>query len=426
MAVDDEVVEVVEPMAVDDEAPAVPVAESFGEFAPWDAPPAPEPVTDVPVAAASNDELVAAQARIEELQSAVMERAKQRDEMREQLEHAEGRIRQLEGEVSAAQARTDELEQAQPEAAVLGDLAVLEFRGELAPTFGELVAAVAQLEASLAIGEQEKLDARNRITQQEANISELIAQRNEAFGELNVARAHEQELEVELAKLRDELASATDDAGTADDRKAELTRLHAEVDRAEARLRAARTNEQSARDQVEHRRTELGEVQEHLTAARDALRIATSECEATERRLSTARAQAAEAEHARDAARVEAERVIELSMRQAKSLRADAERQAEAARILNDAAREALSLQSDVQQQSQVIRERAEEAAGALRAEVAEHVEDAVEGAPMAPAILSALISRVASIESHLSHQRDRGVEQATPAPVAVAAGTED
>jgi hypothetical protein len=387
------------------------------------------------VSAGSSDELAAANARIEELQSAVIERAVQRDAIREELEVTEGRVRQLETdlaqresehetlaarvaelELAAAQARHEvsetqrALQEAQyaTERAVIesADLSTLEFKGELAPTFEELAAAIAALETTLAIREREHAEVHSRIAEQEASIAELTAQRNDAFATIANARERERELNDALTSARDELAGAADDQLNAEARRAELASLQAELDRAEASLRNARANEVAANDELDRRRSELGDVQHQLVAVRDALRIATTECEATERRVAIARAQASEAETARDGARAEAERVIELAMRQAQALRADAERQAESARILNDAAHEAITLQADAQRQADVVRDRATQAAEAIRAE--RTTADSPESEQVAPAILSALISRVAAIESHLAQHRDR------------------
>jgi chromosome segregation ATPase len=379
----------------------------YAESAPWIA-------DDSEPAAVQSDELATANARIEELQAAVMERAAQRDALRDELEVTENRLRQLETTVAERErdcteltTRIAELEDAS-ERAVLesADITSFEFKGELAPTFEELATAITALESTLAEREQQQAHARSVIAQHELNIAELTAQRNEAYGSIASAREREQELHDALEELRAENAAATDDARNADARRAELARLQAELDRVEASLRTTLANETAASDELARRRVELTNTQEQLVAVRDALRVATTECEATERQLSLVRRQTADAEAARDGARAEAERVIELAMRQAQALRADAERQAEAARILHDAANEAIALQTDAQRQSDVVRERAEQAIEAIRVEREEAATP--DGEHLAPAILSALITRVASIESHLSQYREQ------------------
>jgi hypothetical protein len=450
----DEVAEPVEwpppaPFAEDPEPvqwpPPAPVVEASSEPVSEWAPepePAPEPIAEPgpspeELAAANTriEELATANARIEELQNAVMERAAQRDAIRDELEVAEGRLRQLEttlaerdGDTNGLTARVAELEQAAERAqaqisasqralaeaqhaterAVLesADITSFEFKGELAPTFEELATAITALEATLAEREQQQADARSLVAQHELNIAELTAQRNDAYASIAGAREREQELNAALAQLREEQSAASDDALNAEARRAELARLQAELDRAEASLRSTQVNEAAATEELERRRKELGEAQQQLSAVRDALRVATTECEATQRQLSVARTQTAEAEAARNGARAEAERVIELAMRQAKALRADAERQAEAARILHDAANEAITLQTDAQRQADVVRQRAAKAAEAIKVE--REAEAQAEGEHVAPAILSALITRVASIESHLAHYRGR------------------
>jgi hypothetical protein len=410
-------------------AEPIPAASVFTE------PEAVEPVfEDSPPVSVGSEELSSANARIEELQAAVMERAAQRDAIRDELEVAEGRLRQLESNLAERDrerdelsARVAELEEASAQAneqisesqqalieaqhaterAVLeaADITSFEFKGELAPTFEELATAITALESTLAVRERQQAEARTLISQHVVNIAELTAQRNDAFAAIGEARAREQQLNEELAQLRDETASAADDALSADARRSELARLKAELDRAEASLRTTITNHTSANDELKRRRSELGDVQQEIVAVREALRVVTTECEATERRLALARTQTAEAEAARDGARAEAERVIELAMRQAQALRADAERQSEAARILHDAANEAITLQTDAQRQADVVRERAAQAVDAIRVE---QEAAAQEREPVAPAILSALITRVASIESHLSQYRDQ------------------
>jgi hypothetical protein len=434
-------------------APMPPVPERAA-----DVPPAPEPGGwgAVPVAAATpeqpappatNDaaasELAAQHARIEELQAAVLERARQRDEIREQLDSAHGRIRQLEGsileqdhaqadlmkrvaelEIALEQAHEDakqaveaaeEARQAQETAAAeaqaaaadeVADLDDIEFTGELAPTFEDLADAVARLEMSLATGEQAEAEARHRIDQQEARIAELTAERDEARNARADAEARGSQLASELAMAQRALSAVTDDENSADEVRDELTRLRAELDRVQADLRTTHANEAAASLELERRRAELADAQSQLAETHDALRATVAESEATQRRVTEARAQADEAEAGRDSARSEAARVIELAMRQAAALRVDAERQADAARILNEAANEVFEVHKEAQREATAIREKAVEAADAARGEETEY--PPTEQEPVAPAILSALITRVASIESHLSHQRER------------------
>ena len=427
-----------------------PVAEAVG----WGAVPA-AATSEQPELAPTNDaatsEHSAQHARIEELQAAVLERARQRDEVREQLDTAHGRIRQLESSLVDQDAEQGDLmkrvaeleialEQAQEEAkhavevaeeaaraqaaiaeaeaeaeaaaalAAAGEHGVslddIEFTGELAPTFEELADAVARLETSLATDEHAEAEARHRIEQQEARIAALTADRDEARTSYADAEARGRELAAELATAQRELTAVSKDENSADEVRDELTRLRAELDRVQADLRTTHANEVAASLELERRRSELGDAQAQLSQIRDALRATVAESDATRRRVAEARAEADEAEAARDSARAEAARVIELAMRQAAALRVDADRQAQAARILNDAAHEVLEVHEEAQREATAIQEKAREAADAARGEEIER--QPAEQEPVAPAILSALITRVASIEAHLSHQRDR------------------